>query len=110
MVINKKAIVALAGSGLLGLSLVGSTVLAASPNHHFWQHRHQARLEARLDQAVKNGKITQAQEAQILAELKRLRTEHRTDIRTDRQAEKQKLQSELSQWAQANGINLKDLL
>jgi hypothetical protein len=67
--------------------------------------------KARLDQLVKDGKITQAQEDLILKELTDLRTKYspaNLKILTaeERQKQMQAEQDELKAWLQANSINL----
>lgn len=75
-------------------------------NHQEMQAKHQQMLKDRLDQAVKDGKLTQAQETKLLAELKTLHDETKSDNRADRRANRQAMHDELEQWAKDNGIDL----
>ena len=71
------------------------------------QQNRQAKLKSTLDQAVKDGKITQSQEDSLIAELKTLHAQFKADKTQDRQ----NLKTQLQQWAQANGItNLDQIL
>lgn len=68
----------------------------------------QKQLEKRLDQAVKDEKITEVQKEAILAKIKEMRDDRREfrDLDPDkRQAEMKKRQEELSRWAKKNGID-----
>ncbi|MCL4374787.1 hypothetical protein M1523_02910 [Patescibacteria group bacterium] len=70
----------------------------------------QAREKKRLDNSVSQGKITQAQEDAIIAELNALKTKYpfsSTTTADQRKTQMQNLQNELQSWAQANGINAK---
>lgn len=76
------------------------------------QAERQAELKARLDQAVKDGKLSQEQENKLLAKLQELKTfrESLTNKTPEevREAMKQKRQ-ELRQWAKDNNIPLEFL-
>jgi polyhydroxyalkanoate synthesis regulator phasin len=60
-----------------------------------------------LDQAVKDGKLTQDQEDKLIAELQTLHEQQKDDKSHDRQA----IKSQLEQWAKVNGVtNLDQIL
>ena len=130
---NKKFIIVSAIVGSAGLAGIGATALAATNtnatnypsivqkiastfgldpakvNDVFKQQRQdnradrQAKLKASLDQAVKDGKLTQDQATKLLAELKSLHQQAKTD--------RQSLKTQLDQWAKDNGItNLSEIL
>lgn len=75
-------------------------------NHQEMQAKHQQMLKDRLDQAVKDGELTQVQETKLLAELKTLHDETKSDNRADRRANRQAMHDKLEQWAKDNGIDL----
>jgi hypothetical protein len=71
--------------------------------------RMEARLGARLTQAVKDGKLTEAQKQAILAKAKEVKSQVATakaDNQTlaERRAAMDKLRGELEAWAKANDI------
>ena len=70
------------------------------------QHQERARemFEERLNQAVKDGKITEEQKNKIMAKHEEMRTERQQE-RNERQEQRQ----EMEQWAEDNGINLEDV-
>jgi polyhydroxyalkanoate synthesis regulator phasin len=71
-----------------------------------WQNR-EAKLKSTFDQAVKDGKLTQDQANKLMAELKSLHNQNKSDRRHHRQG----LKTQLEQWADANGItNLSQIL
>lgn len=85
-----------------------SSTAKPAVSHHRMKH---ARLEARLNQAVRDKIITTDQKDAFTAELKKLRQEHKIDIsksstNEERQAERTKLKSELQAWATANNFPL----
>lgn len=76
-------------------------------NHQDKKGDRQAHLKSVLDQAVKDKKLTQAQEDKLIAKLKSLRTELKSENHQDRKS----LHDQLEQWAKDNGINnLDDIL
>ena len=130
---SKKMITVASIMGVVGIGGIGATALAATSsggcnyppivqklastfgldptkvNDVFKQQRqdnqadHQARLKSTLDQAVKDGKLTQDQETKLLAELQTLHNQAKTD--------RQDIKSQLDQWAKDNGItNLDQIL
>ena len=128
---SKKLIVAASSLGVIGAAGIGATAIAASDNSSgnyppivqkiastfgldpakvndvFKQQRqanlqnHQAKLKAALDQAVKDGKLTQNQADKLIAELKTLRDQ----FRDNKQQNRQDFKAQLNQWAEDNGIN-----
>jgi hypothetical protein len=68
------------------------------------QQKRQAHLKSALDQAVKDGKLTQGQEDKLVAEIDSLRSQLKSENGSDRQQNFQDFKSKLSQWAKANGI------
>ena len=77
------------------------------------QAERQQKLDDRLAQAVKDGKITEEQKAKILAKLDELRKAQDTwkdKTPEERMAAKQELHSQLQQWAKDNGIPLEFLM
>jgi hypothetical protein len=128
---SKKLIVTAATLGTVGAAGIGATAIAvtsssssnyppivqkvastfgldpAKVNDVFKQQRQenmqsrQAKLKSTLDQAVKDGKLTQDQEDKLIAELKTLHDQNKTDKRQDRL----NMHSRLEQWAKDNGIN-----
>lgn len=71
----------------------------------------QQKLKATLDQAVKDGKLTQDQADKLLAKLKSLRDEFKSQNHQDRRQNHQQLHDVLEQWAKDNGIsNLDEIL
>lgn len=134
---SKKLIIAAASVGTIGAAGIGATAIAATSdngssyppivqkiastfgldpakvNNVFQQQRQdkmqdrQARLKANLDQAVKDGKLSQDQENKLIAELQTLRNQNKTDRRQDRK----NLHNQLEQWAKDNNIsNLDQIL
>jgi hypothetical protein len=130
---SKKLIAIASITGAVGIGGIGATALAATNsgttsyppivqklastfgldpakvNDVFKQQKQdnmanrQAKLKSTLDQAVKDGKLTQDQEDKLIAELQSLRSQakdNRQDIRT-----------QLQQWAKDNGVtNLDQIL
>jgi polyhydroxyalkanoate synthesis regulator phasin len=130
---SKKLIAIASITGAVGIGGIGATALAATSsgttsyppivqklastfgldpakvNDVFKQQKQdnmanrQAKLKSTLDQAVKDGKLTQDQEDKLIAELQSLRSQakdNRQDIRT-----------QLQQWAKDNGVtNLDQIL
>lgn len=72
----------------------------------------QQRIEDRLTQAVKDGKITEAQKAKIIAKLAELkaeresaREEFKNMTHDERRAHMEQKRDELKQWAEDNGLS-----
>ncbi|MBI3341652.1 hypothetical protein HY024_00855 [Candidatus Curtissbacteria bacterium] len=77
----------------------------------------QQKLEDRLSQLVKDGKISQDQKQKILAKLKELQANRQANLQSaksmtpeQRKAAIQKERDDLKAWAQQNGIDLKNLM
>jgi polyhydroxyalkanoate synthesis regulator phasin len=134
---SKKLIIAASSAGIIGLAGIGATVMAATNNsggtypsivqkiastfnldpakvndvfqqqHQANQQNRQAKLKTTLDQAVKDGKLTQDQETKLIAELKSLRQQ----LKADKTQDRQNFKTQLQQWAADNGItNLDQIL
>ncbi|MBX4190765.1 hypothetical protein KW794_01625 [Candidatus Saccharibacteria bacterium] len=125
---SRKMIIAAAAVGAIGAAGIGASAMAANNsassnyppivqkiastfgldpakvNDIFKQQRQentqerQAKLKSTLDQAVKDGKLTQDQADKLVAELKTLHDQNKADRRQD-------IKSQLEQWAKNNGIN-----
>lgn len=81
-------------------------------HHQEMMAEHQKRYEARLDQAVKDGKLTEAQKQLVIQkhnELKSNRQEFKDMSPEEMKAAMQKHHEELKQWAEANGIDMQHL-
>jgi hypothetical protein len=68
-------------------------------------------IEARLNQAVRDGTITEAQKTSLQSELKTLKAERKAALspsstKTERQVEHSKLKTELQAWATSNNFPL----
>lgn len=83
------------------------------------QAQHQTNLDTRektrLDQLVKNGKITTDQETAILAEEKTLQSKYnpanmKSMSAADRKAQFTAMQSDIQTWAKANNVDPKYLM
>jgi hypothetical protein len=128
---SKKLIITAATLGTIGAAGIGATAIAATSgnssdyppivqkiastfgidpakvNDVFKQQRQdnmqsrEAKLKSTLDQAVKDGKLTQDQEDKLIARLKTLHDKNKTDKHQDRR----NMHSQLEQWAKDNGIN-----
>lgn len=77
------------------------------------QAQAQTKLDDKLSQAVKDGKITEAQKQAILAKLKELqasklksRETWKSQTPEERRAAMEKQKTELEAWAKANGIDM----
>jgi hypothetical protein len=131
------AAVAVLGAGSVGLGVAhadssttgpGSLVQAIADKFHldkaqvqqvFDDHRTQAqanqeqRYADRLTQAVKDGKLTSAQQAALLAEHKQLQAEldaARNQAGPGRHATMDKVRTEATDWAKANNLDAKWLM
>jgi hypothetical protein len=128
---SKKIIVAAATTGIVGAASIGASAIAATSSNNssyppivqklastfgldpakvndvFKQQRQsnmqdrQATLKGTLDQAVKDGKITQVQEDKLITELNSLRAQNQAHQGQSHQ----NMRSALEQWAKDNGIN-----
>ena len=106
----------IAGSAVaFGTSALASADTTTNTGHpRMGQHRHEEgreRMDARLNQAVRDGTITEAQKTAFLSELKTLHDQHKTDVsknssKDDRKAERDTLHTELKAWATANNFPL----
>jgi polyhydroxyalkanoate synthesis regulator phasin len=134
---SKQLIIAASSVVIIGAAGVGATAIAASStsstsyppivqkiastfgldpakvNDVFKQqhqdniHDRQAKLKSTLDQAVKDGKLTQDQENKLIAELKALHSQNMADKSGDHQ----NIKNQLEKWAKDNGItNLGQIL
>lgn len=79
-------------------------------NRQDMEAKHKEMLKAKLDQAVKDGKLTQDQETKLLAELKTLHDEKQADNQADRHANRKEMHDKLEQWAKDNGIDLSQVM
>lgn len=71
------------------------------------EKQHQERVKTKLDQAVKDGKITQDQENKILAKLDELQKDRESmkgKSTQEHKAAMEKKKAELDQWAKDNNI------
>lgn len=138
---DKRLLLALSAVGVIGAAGISATAIAATDsnsgeyppivkrlastfnldpakvNDVFKQQReqnHQNRenkLKSSLDQAVKDGKLTQEQADKLLAKLKSLKAEHKNGDKSNRREVKEDMRAELQQWAKDNGIeNLDEIL
>lgn len=128
---SKIAIITASGAAILGAAGIGATALAATntgpanyppivqkiantfnldpakvndvfrQQHQANEQKHDEHLKSTLDQAVKDGKITQDQEDKLIAELKTLREQ----FKDNKQQNRQDMKNQLEQWAKDNGIN-----
>jgi polyhydroxyalkanoate synthesis regulator phasin len=123
--------------GTIGIAGIGATALAATSSSNssysplvqklastfgldpakvndVFKQQHQdnmqnreTRIKSSLDQAVKDGKLTQDQETKLIAELKTLHDQFKNDKTQNRQ----NFKTQLDQWAKDNGItNLDQIL
>ena len=133
---SKRLIIAASSAGVIGVAGISASAMAATNSSGTYpsivqkiastfnldpskvndvfaqQHQanaaaKQAKLKTTLDQAVKDGKLTQDQETKLIAELDSLHAQRQADKTQDRQSFK----TQLDQWAADNGItNLSDIL
>lgn len=85
-------------------------------HHSEMEAEHQQKLENRLSQAVKDGKITEEQKTKILAkldEMKKEREDNKDKVKNMSEEERKKFMDErrtaLESWAKENGIPLTSL-
>lgn len=126
---NKRLLILASAVTLSGSALgLGTAALASADTatHDVSMHagRHmdrdgdndrKVRAEARLNQAVTDGTITEAQKTAFEAEMQKLHDEHKNDIsssstKAERQAERTKLHDELQAWAKANNFPLDKIM
>jgi hypothetical protein len=75
------------------------------------QQNRQAHLKTALDQAVKDGKLTQDQENRLAAEINSLHSQLQSENGSDRKQNFQDFKTKLDQWAKDHGItNLESIL
>jgi Spy/CpxP family protein refolding chaperone len=105
----KKSFLILAAASVVTVSSLAAPVALAHGGHGDTgpgKHR-RARMEHRLDRAVENGKITEAQKAQVMAKLKELKEWHKTlkglSPQERHEAIKQK-HEEMKAWFEQNNI------
>jgi hypothetical protein len=84
--------------------------------HEVFVQEHQARheqrqenLKDRLDQAVKDGKITEEQKTKLLEKMDQLREERQAMTWEQRRESRGSMHEALKQWAEDNGIDLDSL-
>lgn len=70
----------------------------------------QQKLKERLDQAVKDGKLTQDQETKLLTEMQTLHDQQKSSTQTDKRADMKAVHDQLEQWAKDNGIDLSQVM
>lgn len=138
---GKKLIITSAIVGSAGLAGIGATAMAATSSNSggypsivqriastfgldpakvnaVFQQQHQdnqaarqAKLKTTLDQAVKDGKLTQDQEDKLIAEINTLHSQLKADTKADRRQDRRDLRAQLERWAKDNGIaNLNQIL
>lgn len=76
--------------------------------HQARHEQRQEKLKDRLDQAVKDGKITEEQKTKLLGKMDQLREDRKADKR-EHAADRRQHMEKLKQWAQDNGIDLESL-
>lgn len=76
--------------------------------HQARHEERQQKLNDRLDQAVKDGKITEEQRTKLLTKMAEMRESHE-EGRHERGADRRQHMEEVKQWAQDNGIDLESL-
>jgi uncharacterized membrane protein YhiD involved in acid resistance len=136
MISNKKLLIASAITSLAGAGIITSSVMAASntttsdssslvqkiadtfhlnkadvqkvfdQNRQDRQAQHEQKLKDHLDQLVKNGTITQDQEDKIIAKLKELKQNLKSENHQDRRQNRDDFRTQIQQWLKDNGINI----
>jgi preprotein translocase subunit SecD len=136
MISNKKLLIASAVTSLAGAGIITSSVMAASntttsdssslvqkiadtfhlnkadvqkvfdQNRQDRQAQHEQKLKDHLDQLVKNGTITQDQEDKIIAKLKELKQNQKSENHQDRRQNRNDFRTQIQQWLTDNGINV----
>jgi polyhydroxyalkanoate synthesis regulator phasin len=136
MISNKKLLITSAITGLAGVGIITSSVIAATgtstpsypplvqkiadtfhlnpsdvqkvfdQNKQDRQAQHEQKLKDHLDQLVKNGTITQDQEDKIIAKLKDLKQNLKSENRQNRTQNRDDFRAQIQQWLTDNGINV----
>ena len=81
--------------------------------HEERQANRQQAMEDRLNQAVEDGKLTFEQKTELLQKMEDWhanREDFRDLTREERQAQHEAHRAEMQEWAEANGIDLSDIL
>lgn len=73
------------------------------------QAEHKQKLEERLSQAVKDGKLTEDQKTKLLAKLEEIHAS-RQEAREEAKEAREQKHAEFKAWAEQNGINLEEVL
>ena len=105
------AVVAMSGFAALGTAAVTNAASAEHTGKGIVRRMEGDRAEAKLNQAVRDGVITDTQKQAFLTEAKTLRAERKSVITKDstkdqRQAERTKIKSEMKAWATTNNFPL----
>lgn len=100
-----------AGVGVAALASAAPGSQTQSTSASKTAKHHKLHLQVRLNQAVRDGTITESQKQSFISELKSLASERKTAInksstKAERKAERSKLKSELDSWAQSNNFPL----
>lgn len=120
----KKRALVVSGVIALGAAGFGPTALAhaASSNNNSSTatskrvSRRSARMDAKLNQAVRDGVITTDQKTAFKNELRTLKAERKADgitkssSSTDKQTERTKLRDQLKSWASSNNFPLSKIM
>lgn len=76
--------------------------------------QHRARMERRLDQAVKDGKLTDAQKQELEAKLKenhdQMKEIRKTEDKSERKEKMKSLHENMQQWLKDHNIDLQSIL
>ena len=73
------------------------------------QAEHKQQLEEKLNQAVKDGKLTEEQKTKLLAKMEEM-VQARVEQRQENKEEIDKRRDEFKTWANQNGIDLDEVL
>lgn len=137
MSINKKFVALAVTAGVVGAGTLGSLAMAESSGDTYppvvdkiatkfnlnkdevkkvfeeerasHEAEHKQRLEAKLTQAVKDGKLTEDQKSKLIAKLEEMH-KNRVEDRQEAKAEREAKRDEFKKWAESNGINLEDVM
>lgn len=77
------------------------------------KQKHDAKLNARLDQLVADGKLSEAQKTELKAKLdaiNQLKFENASKTPQERKQATKQARQDLKAWAEANGISLGDIM
>jgi len=104
-------VIATTGAGSLALASADSSHAHANHAAKSQRTNHHIRMTAKLNQAVRDGTITDTQKTAFETEMKSLRAQHQSAISksstvAEREAERVKLKSELQSWASTNNFPL----